>query len=500
MSIKTRRPGHRSRSATLALILGLVGTLALAGALPRVALAQAKSQVAADSPYGIWADTDRPTTVADDESRSTELGMRFTTSASGSILSIRFYRSAGNTGPHRGRLWDEAGRLLGSVNFSDTKQIGWVRANFGAPIPVRKNGVYTVSYSAPNGRYASDQFELGSGRQISTGDLTGLQGVYSYDGSLPTTEWNASNYYVDVLFQKSSDLPTATTLSTHPTGTTSAPPSASTTTRSATPSATPTSATSRPSQSSSASGIPTFPSAGNTGASGVLTKYTGPAIVTRVGQVIENVEINSRLTIKADNVTLRNVRIQTGDYWVVLNYGSGTLIENSTLIGGAGTQASVGDIDGGSFTGRRLDVSGAADGLKIGSRSKVHDSYIHDLASFAGAHNDGIEVTGGQGVELLRNTILNGNSQTSAIFLDDFTAGVTANVLVQGNLIAGGGYSVYGGAPEARGVQFVGNFFSTRYFPRGGSYGPVAYWVSGSNTWTGNVWSDGPLQGRAVAP
>jgi len=76
------------------------------------------------------------------------------------------------------------------------------------------------------------------------------------------------------------------------------------------------------------------------------------------------------------------------------------------------------------------------------------------------------------------NTILNRFDQTDAIGLfQDF--GVEANRLITGNLLAGGGYTIYGGANERFGKTYnivvTNNRFSTIYFPKARSFGPVAY-------------------------
>ena len=99
----------------------------------------------------------------------------------------------------------------------------------------------------------------------------------------------------------------------------------------------------------------------------------------------------------------------------------------------------------------------------------------------------------GNGIKLIHNTFLNSHDQTSAIALfQDF--GVPTNVLVQGNYLAGGGYTVYGGAGSKgtpTNIVFKDNTFGRDFYPQAGSYGPVAYWNSTGtgNTWIGNVWA-----------
>ena len=61
---------------------------------------------------------------------------------------------------------------------------------------------HVASYLAPNGHYADDQNYFTS--QYNSGSLhvPANGGVYAYcgTGSFPTQVWNASNYWVDVVF------------------------------------------------------------------------------------------------------------------------------------------------------------------------------------------------------------------------------------------------------------------------------------------------------------
>jgi len=46
-----------------------------------------------------------------------ELGMQFKSSSSGTITKFRYYKVAGETGTHTGRLWSANGRLLKTAVF-----------------------------------------------------------------------------------------------------------------------------------------------------------------------------------------------------------------------------------------------------------------------------------------------------------------------------------------------------------------------------------------------
>jgi hypothetical protein len=240
-----------------------------------------------------------------------------------------------------------------------------------------------------------------------------------------------------------------------------------------------------------------FPNASTTGAHGRLRVVSGDRTISRDGAVLKDVEIRGSLSITADDVVVRNVKVVSDDFWPVRVTGQDVRLVRSTFVGGPGSQASL----SGTFVGRRLNLHGAGDGVKMSSNSSLTDSYIHDLAEFEGAHNDGIEATDAVNARIVHNTILVSTGQTSAIMLSEYGSTPDSNVLVKGNLLGGGGFSLYGGAPDtARGHVVVDNLFTTRFFPRSGYYGPVAYWSPEGNTWENNRWADGDRASRLVHP
>jgi hypothetical protein len=278
-------------------------------------------------------------------------------------------------------------------------------------------------------------------------------------------------------------------------GTSTPSPSATTAAATTSPTSTTTSGTPSPAPSS-------YPDAATTGARGTLTARSGDITVTTDGAVIENIDLQGTIRVQARNVTIRNVKVTSSDYWPIFVEGTGATVEDSTIVGAGSSQASIGDA-GGSNVFRRLNLFGGADGIKIANNSTLADSFIHDLARGEGLHNDAVEMSGTVGIRILHNTILNSNSQTSAIFIGG-NSSPTRDVVVDSNLVAGGGYTIYGpkgdaGVGPSSNVKVTNNRFSTRYFSRSGSYGPLAYWEDGSgNAWSGNVWFDGPNAGSPV--
>jgi hypothetical protein len=140
------------------------------------------------------------------DSNAVELGMKFRTDVNGFATGIRFYKHAQNTGTHVGHLWSAAGTLLGTVTFTSETASGWQQANFSKPIPLTANTTYVVSYHTPTGYYAATAPGFTAGiaapplRALSDAE-SGGNGVYRYGASgFPNQTWEASNYWVDIVF------------------------------------------------------------------------------------------------------------------------------------------------------------------------------------------------------------------------------------------------------------------------------------------------------------
>ena len=158
-------------------------------------------------PCTIFPATAVPAIIADSDTSAVELGMKFRASVSGTITAIRFYKGAANTGTHVGNLWTSTGTLLGTVTFTNETASGWQQATLPTPVAIQANTTYVVSYHTTVGRYAANNTYFGSA--IVNGPLTALasgassgNGVYRYGaGGFPTQTYNASNYWVDVVFR-----------------------------------------------------------------------------------------------------------------------------------------------------------------------------------------------------------------------------------------------------------------------------------------------------------
>jgi hypothetical protein len=148
-----------------------------------------------------------PATVDGQDGSAIALGVKFKADADGFITGLRFYKAAANTGTHVGRLYNADGYLLGQATFADESASGWQSVTFSSPLAVTAGTTYVASYFAPNGHYsvtgaafATSPFDNAPLHALSDGVTA--NGVYSYSSSpvFPTSNFNATNFWVDVLF------------------------------------------------------------------------------------------------------------------------------------------------------------------------------------------------------------------------------------------------------------------------------------------------------------
>lgn len=207
--------GTWTRDSSQKVLTFTPGEAFIAGAHVVVTLSGVRSASGTLAPAFSWAftvgggtaavslfSTAAPSAVDADPS-AVELGMAFTSTEAGRIRAIRYYKPAGTTGTHVGSLWGPSGQRLAQVTFTAESASGWQRAVLSTPVAIVPGSVYTVSYHAPNGRYAYTP--QGFAAPVANGPLTALSpdnGRYRYGtgGTMPTSSWNSSNYFADVEF------------------------------------------------------------------------------------------------------------------------------------------------------------------------------------------------------------------------------------------------------------------------------------------------------------
>jgi len=222
--------------------------------------------------------------------------------------------------------------------------------------------------------------------------------------------------------------------------------------------------------------------------------------VTGNGAVLSGLNIPYVVSITASNVTIKDDQIVTGGaYAVALRHTSGVTVEDDAISGlntGSGrVNAAVADLYGDS-TGMVIEdnnISLFRNGVQVSS-GLVHGNWIHDCGYIPGDHTNGVIDNGGTDqLTVTDNTICINLDQTDAVTLDDLAGNPVSNKTIDGNLMGGGSYVIYGGAAfgsPTSNIRIENNRFCSCAFPNGGKFGPVAYFDPNGpgNIWSGNIW------------
>jgi hypothetical protein len=493
-------PRRALRAAALVLVLG-ASTVACAAYQPVVV-----TQPIASVTQTLFG-TRVPATAADPDAASVELGMRFRSSTAGTVSGVRFYKSWRNTGTHTGNLWSTTGQLLARATFTNETASGWQAVRFSQPVAVSANTTYVASYFAPRGGYAADEGFFA--RPTVSGTLTapadgayGRNSVYAYAGgsSFPTQSWNATNYWVDVMFASADTAPTTTAPvpTTAPVTTATTAP-ATTTTRPATTTTAPATTTTRPPTGGTASCALTMAAKGcwaaNTGVPGYSTaqilagqsplrRQSGVLVVSTPGAVIDGIWLDGCIAVRATNVTIKNSYVravnagsydctggnrQAGASAINSGNGSGGIAAGlqiiDTEVDGQNTAGYSGGIADSNYTCTRCNVHGFTIQLWAGTNVVISESFVHDNNLNSGQnHSDGVMADSGVGVTLRHNWIAMDGGQdwiTTAINIGG-SWGPGRNLTLESNFLAGFSGSDIHSDPNGASVRVVNNALSNR--------------------------------------
>lgn len=248
-----------------------------------------------------------------------------------------------------------------------------------------------------------------------------------------------------------------------------------------------------------------YPDATNSGVpAGTTLTASGAQRVTTNGAVIADRHFTGTLTIEANNVTVEDSQFTVGDgqedsFGIDIREGhTGTTVTHTTFEGvncGSGSLfAGVRNLSDDSLV-MSYDYGQCLDDILHGS-GHLANSYSIDNASIPGDHYEPVSYDGGQGgLWVEHDTLLNPHGQTAAIFTQCTWGENASPIVVEGNLLAGGDYVIYGplsgkcpdgGADET----YRNNRISRIYFPKGGYYGVDSYLNKAVTTWSGNVWDE----------
>lgn len=271
-----------------------------------------------------------------------------------------------------------------------------------------------------------------------------------------------------------------------------------------------------------------YPDVGTVGTiSGVTRTNETGTINLYSGQTYENKTLTGDIWVHGPNVTIRNVKLISDSYYPIRTFSdegsTGNLLIDhveidlkgkfelkavafdnykltNSYIHNGGECAHFGEnvtIENNlCVVGPDANSDGVVDATP--TCSQIEDQYR--TASGDTAHFDGFQTDGSSNIKINHNTVYQRCPQTSNILLNGATA---TNIVVNDNLLSGGGYTIYCPGPNNSGVVISNNRISRLYYPNGGFYGPTAYCenIPQANLF-GNVWDDtgASLDGSSTPP
>ncbi len=206
-------------------------------------------------------------------------------------------------------------------------------------------------------------------------------------------------------------------------------------------------ASASPTPSESIAGGEPFPDEGSTGVpDGVTLTPSGALEVTTDGAVVEGLDIDGCVDVLADHVTIRSSRITCSRPTTAIRLQDGRtdlVVEDVEIDGTGVVSAAVGFSD---YTLLRVDIHDVVDGPRLGSNTRIQDSYVHNLSRTEGSHNDAVQIAGGEHIRVLHNTLDAFDARSGDLFNAAVMVGAGKttidDVLIAGNYLNGGNYTV----------------------------------------------------------
>jgi hypothetical protein len=277
------------------------------------------------------------------------------------------------------------------------------------------------------------------------------------------------------------------------------------------------------------------PAYGNVGVprSAALTP-SGSIAVRKPGAVLQNLDVTGTITIYANNVTIRNVRLTVTGHgsgvagiWIESG-ASGTTIEDSTVRGSGvrrAPESAIFNHAGEGLVLTRVYFYNFADPLE--GPATVTDSYLNSNGTYGSgsniAHIEDIYASDAR-VTVRHSVLLNPFGQTATVFMDTNGGQGGApgddHLTITSSLLAGGGWTLYPSAKSVSagsermnvsanrfarcltaplydsssgGTSCKGGPDTHGYYPFAGYYGVAADLYcppKRGQTWSNNVWDD----------
>lgn len=212
---------------------------------------------------------------------------------------------------------------------------------------------------------------------------------------------------------------------------------------------------------------------------------SGPVTVTTPGTVLDGWDVRGGIVVDATGVVVRRSRI-TGDgtrpFGIVTTESGSVRIEDTTLTGRFDEAA----IGGARWTAERVEIVGVTgDGAHAGTGSRLRASVLSGFEP--GPEVDGLELLAPD-VVVEHTTVRMDEGHHSAVRIDPH-GGLEGPIVVRGNVLGGGEYTVLQPDAAADAVRILDNRFA-----RDAARAPLR--IAPTTESSGNLFVDGaPLAG-----
>ncbi len=197
---------------------------------------------------------------------------------------------------------------------------------------------------------------------------------------------------------------------------------------------------------------------------GTRLKASGGLTISTAGTVVNGLDIAGCVDVRASNVVIKNTRIRCARTTTAVRVYDGVrnlVVVDSEIDGGGVVSAAVGFND---FTLQRVNIHNVVDGPRLGDRTRLLNSYVHDLVRTASSHNDAVQITGGTDIQIIGNTLdaynaKSGDLMNAAIMIGSEFAPLR-DLTITNNYLNGGNYTVnFRADTNAARVAASGNVF-----------------------------------------
>lgn len=204
------------------------------------------------------------------------------------------------------------------------------------------------------------------------------------------------------------------------------------------------------SRSAQRAGVGIRPDASNTGVpvGTSLTRHNGDLVITRAGTVIDGLDVHGTISVRADDVVIKNTRVRgkAATYntpLISMNKGNRNLVVMDTEIAPDNPSPYLYGIMGWNFTLERVNIHHVIDSAHVyGPNVTIRHSYLHSNMHYVNdpnwggkpSHDDGIQIQQGSNIRIIGNRIEGAYNATVMVTQD---RGRSSDIHLIGNWLDG---------------------------------------------------------------